>query len=518
MRGVTGIPVKSTQKQTYQSSRNPILNPMGKSGGNSYEPIVDMNLSEDFLAKRYQDYHGRHITIEKSPPLPPIESSTFRGIFNRKIESCCQMCNFFFIDADVKAKAVKTAMLEQILHFLKTEDQSSQLQIPDINRILEMVQRNICHSIKQFDDKLQFNESCPSILIPQWAHASLAYDILLQLLRVRPEAFTLEYVDRILYLLNSSDANERTKMKFFVGGLCITRPELREQMMIRMIKLLISHQQGVVPPFAVGSVLEILMEMFTWKIPQAEEIHAMVFRMHIIPLIADKYMCFFMKELHTILTHFMEISQVQVNVVVDAVIKYWPKTRLSKQIQLLGIMSSAIPKMSQRDFAPRIVKMFAIYSQCSLSPSSKLAEAALSIWDSHEIQAIIGIFSKQVFPLIAPSLVRIAKEHWNESIRRMAIKAVAFITKTDHKFNADAISALKAIDMDQFNNWSTIIRAASKNDLKLRIDSKMSEIDAIFRQRQYTTTPGGRNRDIKANMSGAALPRIITPKLISMKT
>ncbi len=45
-----------------------------------------------------------------------------------------------------------------------------------------------------------------------------------------------------------------------------------------------------------------------------------------------------------------------------------------------------------------------MYSHCATSLSSKLAEVSFSIWDSLEVQAILGIFCKQVFPLIVPSL------------------------------------------------------------------------------------------------------------------
>ena len=512
MWGKAACPAKSQPKIPYASTRSAVLRPItGRRGAE--DPISDLNFSDEISAQRFRDFHGANISIEKTPPLPPIEMPTFKGIFEKKVNACKQICNFVYIDADVKAKAIKQTTLEQLLAFLKLEGQAEKLQKDDADKLLDMVAVNICRSLPMPNSSLLLQESCPNILIPQWQHTAIVYDILLQMLRIYPQYFSLEFVDRILYMLNSSDANERTRMKFFVGGFCMQQPTCREQMTIRMIKMIIDHQNGVIPPFAIGSVLEILLEMFNWE-GQNRDLNSVVFCRYIAPLVADTYLTFFMKELASACEYFMRAAQKHVNVVVDAIIKYWPRTKLSKQVFLLNILTSAIPHLSQRDFAQRISKICPIYAECLLSPSSKLSEAALAMWDSMELQAIIGIFAKQVFPLVVPALLKVSKEHWSESVRRTAAKGMSFVMKTDPKFNAEAIASLKALDKEEQNKWITIAKAAVASESQFDLNEKLAEIDAVFTDKDYHTGPITEPKTVApSNMK--SLPRIITPKLLS---
>jgi hypothetical protein len=59
-------------------------------------------------------------------------------------------------------------------------------------------------------------------------------------------------------------------------------------------------------------------------------------------------------------------------------------------------------------------------------PIIELAEASLALWDSLEVQVILQIFCRQVFPLIHPSLLRTSKEHWSASVRQSVMRALAF--------------------------------------------------------------------------------------------
>ena len=149
-----------------------------------------------------------------------------------------------------------------------------------------------------------------------------------------------------------------------------------------------------------------------------------------------------------------------------------------------------------------------------LSPSSKLSEAALAMWDSMELQAIIGIFAKQVFPLVVPALLKVSKEHWSEAVRRIASKGMSFVMKTDPKFNAEAIASLKALDKEEQNKWITIAKAAVASESQFDLNEKLAEIDAVFTDKDYHTGPIIEPKTVApSNMK--SLPRIITPKLLS---
>lgn len=291
------------------------------------------------------------------------------------------------------------------------------------------------------------------------------------------------------------------------------RRECCEAILIKLIKMLIDHEHHVIPPFSVGPVLEILITLFKWGI--GESVASELFQHHIIPLIADDYLIFFITQLIPVLDHFMNSSPAHVNMIIDAIVKYWPKTRLSKQIRHLNIMSKAFVLMSQKELQARIPKMFAIYTECMTSPASKLADAAFAFWNSLDAQAIITIFSKQIFPLVVPTIAKVTKSHWSDGIRRSAMKGMNFVMKTDARY-VDTVS-LRPLDAG-LTTWNSIVTAACAHDKKIRQQEKLKEIDKMFRTGEDPKVQGNRGAQSRSSMHKStgnlpAKPRVVVPKI-----
>ena len=127
--------------------------------------------------------------------------------------------------------------------------------------------------------------------------------------------------------------------------------------------------------------------------------------------------------------------------------------------------------------------------------------------------AILGIFAKQVFPLVVPAMLKVSKEHWAESVRRIAARGMSFVVKTDSKFNAEAISSLKAIDKEEQNKWITITKTAAAKDNQLNLEEKIAEIEVVFSEKEYYSGPMCDGKTATP-VNVRSLPRIVTPKLL----
>jgi hypothetical protein len=282
-------------------------------------------------------------------------------------------------------------------------------------------------------------------------------------------------------------------MKFFIGAYCFQRPDFQGHIIVRLLKILIDHQHQINPPFGVDSILEILLVLFQ---SQQHEIavHTFIFREHLLPLITNQYLPFYVKKLSSVLDYFICADQVNGCAVLDEIVRFWPRTRLTKQVQLLEIMTETIPHLSHREFAKRIPKIVRLYALTCVSPSSKLAEASLALWDSLEVQAILQIFCRQVFPLIYPWLVRASKEHWAANVRQSATRALAFVTKTDAKLTSDGMLLLET--EEAAGRWREVVRLAALRDNGIDVRKAQLAVENWFNDAGRELLPRNRKLSI----------------------
>jgi hypothetical protein len=364
-------------------------------------------------------------------------------------------------------------MLEEFVGLVHDQQLISQLTGEHISKLLNMVSINVLRPLGNCNPLLLIGEDCPDIPLPQWPHLSLVYVILLKLLEHRPDCFTIEFADGIIYLLNSASESERMQVKFFIGGFCVQFPAWQDRIMIRLIRMLVDHREGIIPPFGVASILEILLELFQRR-RQEVAVQNVIFKDHLLPLISNRYFSFFVRKFNCILESFHAADPVNGALFIDSVSLCWPRTHLSKQIHLLTIVASIIPHLSRRDFVSRLSTLFRLYSELSCSASSKIAEVALSLWDSLEIQALVTIYGQKVFPLVVPSLIIAAKEHWCGTVQLAANRALTFVSRVDHRAIPDA--TFRIMSIDRISPWTIVATEAARRDSLIKLPVVLEEI------------------------------------------
>jgi hypothetical protein len=500
----------------YNTARFPTLTPIEAFSPDVFsprvkEPIIDLNVTATVtVSKPLHAFHGQDITINITPPLPPLDSPQFPASFEQKVTACSTLCRLNFLTADSSAKIAKLSTLDEIANFPSDSPSVSALSSDQIALLLNMIAVNVCRPLGNCNPLLLIGDECPDCPLPQWPHLSVVYVILLKLLEHRPTDFSLDFVDTIIYLLNSESESERMQIKFFLGGFCVQFPDLQDQVMIRLIRMLFNHREHIIPPFGLPSILEILLELFQLR-RRETALSTVIFRDHILPLVSNRYFSFFVAQFTRILTTFHAADPVNGALFIDAVSSRWPRTHISKQIYLLTILTSIIPHLSRRDFSARLAILFRIYSEATASVSSKLAEAALALWDSLEFQALVGIYAQQILPLIVPSLIVAAKDHWCPAVQLAATKALQFVSKTDYRALTEA--TFRIMSTDRISPWMTVATEAARQDALIRLPEVVEELRRLKNLGSIYDRPDRAASVPRMPAQADLVPHIVQPKL-----
>ncbi|OHS99049.1 hypothetical protein TRFO_08609 [Tritrichomonas foetus] len=455
------------QKNGFKTTRVATLDPINPDS--EEEPLIELDFEfNSGKTKRNVGFRGKNIQIDHTPPLPPPSSPSFQSIFDKKIQSCCQICNFNYSDADISAKAMKETLLEHFLTLLSNEESSSQLSPENVQKLLNMIAVNTLRKFESVEQIAFISEANVNIAAKAWPHLQYIYQILLLLVKQHPDKIPVEFAEKIVPLLNSTDQNERVQVKFFFGGYCLQKPELQNQIIIMLLKTVVDYLNKVVPPYGIASVLEIVRELSKLC---SSDISSIIIENYILPLFKTNHLSFFISEMKQTVEYFMEKEQRNVNLVIDYLLRYFPKTKMIKQVYFLNILTESIPKLTQRDFSSRITKIFSIYGWACKSPSSKVSDAAFRLWSSLEVQAIIGIFANKVFPIALPILFSVAQDHWSQGVRQNAVKAIEFANKTDKKIVTEFQQSRGFMnkESEEASKWEKIAELASIRDKNVNV-------------------------------------------------
>lgn len=458
------VSINKGQPHAFQTTHIPTLAPMNNSNSDK-EPLIELEFEMKCDSMKFNNrLHVKNNIIEHTPPLPSPNDISFQNIFDRKIKACLQTCNFGYADAEASVKAKET-LLNHFLTFLESSKTSKSLSAQNVSKLLEMIKVNIVRKIDGIERIVFISEDNPNVTVREWPHLQIIYRILQLVLKYYTAYIPPEFAVSIVSALNSTDEKERFQVRDFLNTYCVKNPESQSLILIPLLKSLVDYGNSLSPPFGIASTLELIRNLSR---NLGSDISFLIFSNYILPLLKAPHLSFFYKEMQTTIQFFMLCEQRNVTQVIDYLLKYFPYTIMIKQVYFLNLLTETIPKLSQRDFSSRIEKIFAIYTRCSKSPSSKIADTALNLWQSLEMQAIIKLFAPKIFPITLPALFSIVQEHWCQSVRQNAQKAIDFANKTDKRIVCDIqsrnTSTNSNTETEESKKWAKLAELASKRD------------------------------------------------------
>ncbi|KAK8890618.1 hypothetical protein M9Y10_035399 [Tritrichomonas musculus] len=502
-----------------------------------YEPVADENIPMDFLQNisgmRSSRSGGFNMVsfdtqvnpaLLSLPPLPKLNSPEFSEAFEKKIELCNYICDFYNPQLDTVAKIDKKKTLEEIFNIVSKVELLYKLQNDQIAQILTMCKNNIIRDLPVLNAHLIFSEDLPPISEPSWPHLNIIYQIMFSIFQQcnRHPVFTNQFILDLLPMMQSPDPVERQVLDRFIieylksrEGKLATQNYINSVFFPTLSRLLTTHIESKTPPFIVGPILQIYLHIFQCT-RQDKNSTQQVYN-QILRLLSDYHLSTFEDQFYSIIDFFSDESSAFASMLARALITHWPKSCAEKEASFVRMMIDVMPKISSRDLAPLVPRIFSLLAECVSSQSLKVAEQSFHIWTSHKIEPIISEHSKKIFFLTYELVLKGAREHWSRSIRINLVTVLQLLQKISPRIinntvniNNKNISPYKLSDQKMKNTspikpknqqdeimkfindekqvkkkegvakWAEIARMAAKRDKRINLGKKLSEITMLF--------------------------------------
>ncbi|OHT00526.1 hypothetical protein TRFO_32762 [Tritrichomonas foetus] len=485
-RGVTA-PIKN------QSHSNPILlskNEDSRPRQIIYQtnvPLSDVNIPSSMANCSFLEIPQEFI-IDILPDMPPVFSSKFHDIFEKKVKLCKQQCAFLDEKKEELSILCKTNALNEILHlFSGSTAPTNTMEDDEIDLLFDMLKTNIIRKIPIIEKNAYYFDDLPSLYVPSWPHLSIVYQILNRLVLCIPcsPLFNIDLLKEFIPIFDTPDSNERGLIVQFFTNLLNNNFNPAIHLLSFLERALIDHisDDDDRPPFRISTILPIVHLIFNLS-PNQLPIFSRVFSKAIVPLLADRYMTSFVNPLQRLIEFFVEDNAVHAKQVVHQILKTWPKMKSTKQSYFMNILNDTLPRMNYREIVKCVEKVFIINGYGLTSLHEKVALASLSMWNRLEIERIIAGNTKAIMPIALPALAKTVSAHWSQQVRQTAKMTLSMLAKYDNRLAQEYLNMgnlTQAVNNGKSGRtWASIVKQAQANDKSINVSQKINEIINSF--------------------------------------
>ncbi|XP_071833818.1 serine/threonine-protein phosphatase 2A 56 kDa regulatory subunit epsilon isoform-like isoform X1 [Apostichopus japonicus] len=373
---------------------------------------------------------------------PPAEQA---DLVSKKLRQCCVVFDFMDAVSDLKGKEIKRASLNELVDYITTgRGVLSEDLYPEI---VQMVACNIFRTLPPSDNPEFDPEEDDPTLEASWPHIQIAYEFFLRFLEVpdfKPSV-AKRYIDQkfvlqLLDLFDSEDPRERDFLKTVLhriyGKFLGLRAFIRKQINHIFLRFIYEteHFNGI------GELLEILGSIINgFALPLKAE-HKQFLIKVLIPLHKAKGLGLYHAQLAYCVVQFLEKDATLTEPVVKGLLKYWPKTCSQKEVMFLGEIEEILDVIEPSQFQKIQDPLARQLARCVASPHFQVAERALYFWNNEYILSLMEENITVIMSIMFPSLYRISKEHWNQTI----IALVYNVLKTFMELNNKLFDELTA--------------------------------------------------------------------------
>ncbi|XP_038078521.1 serine/threonine-protein phosphatase 2A 56 kDa regulatory subunit epsilon isoform-like isoform X1 [Patiria miniata] len=367
----------------------------------------------------------------------------------KKLGQCS--CVFDFMDAvsDLKGKEIKRASLNELVDYITTErGVLSEELYPEV---IHMITCNIFRTLPPSENPDFDPEEDDPTLEASWPHLQIVYEFFLRFLEspefqpsIAKKFIDQKFVMQLLELFDSEDPRERDFLKTVLhriyGKFLGLRAFIRKQINHIFLRFIYEteHFNGV------GELLEILGSIINgFALPLKNE-HKQFLIKVLIPLHKVKCLSLYHAQLAYCVVQFLEKDATLTEQVTKGLLKYWPKTCSQKEVMFLGEIEEILDVIEPSQFVKIQEVLFKQLARCVASPHFQVAERALYFWNNEYVLSLIEENSESVMPIMFPSLYRISKEHWNQTIVALVYNVLKTFMEMNSKLFDDLTSGYKA--------------------------------------------------------------------------
>jgi hypothetical protein len=278
-------------------------------------------------------------------------------------------------------------------------------------------------------------------------------------------------------LFGTPDSDERQELVHFFRGYIPKHQNQKEFIIAKLLILIRSHLQVVPKPFHVATALPVLLICFQLTgntSGQKETIEKLI-----LPLIHDLHL----EILHVHVENFLEFYTADhteyVVVVVREILKYWPKSSVSKICLFMIMLFEFVPRLTGPDLAMYLPRFLQIVATNCNSSSARIAEVSFSFFLTPEFDELMLSQSEMMLDALVPEVAKCAKESWESTMRERATLCLIIMEKFDRREFARVLqrpSRPKEFER-QKAGWTDII---SKCEDEIDVQKKLQEVERLF--------------------------------------
>nr|QWX95809.1 PP2A phosphatase regulatory subunit [Strongyloides stercoralis] len=355
------------------------------------------------------------------PMIRDTPSSEQTTMAIEKLRQCQRIFDFYDPVSQLKSKDIKRAALNELIDYITSS--KGVIVEPLYPEIIRMVCLNIFRVLPPSDNSEFDPEEDEPTLEVAWPHLQLVYELFLRFLESQDFQATIgkKYIDQnfvlnLLDLFDSEDPRERDFLKTVLhriyGKFLGLRAFIRKQINNMFLSFVFETDSFN----GVGELLEILGSIINgFALPLKSEHKVFLVRV-LLPLHKPRCLSLYHAQLAYCVVQFIEKDASLTPQVINALLKFWPRTCSSKEVMFLGEVEEILDIIEPEQFKKIIKPLFKQLAKCVSSPHFQVAERALYFWNNEYIISLIEESSAEVMPIMFPALYRVSKEHWNQTI------------------------------------------------------------------------------------------------------
>jgi len=466
------------EKKAKLTSANPPVTPLTKG---KYAQGGTMVVKKDRRQSSSRFNVTKNRELVKIPALKDAAADQVESLFKRKLQQCCVVFDFIADPlSDLKWKEVKRGALDEMVEYVSHN--RNVITEPIYPEAIHMFAVNTFRALPPSSNPAgaEFDpEEDEPTLEASWPHIQLIYEFFLRFLESPDFQPTIakKYIDQkfvleLLKLFDSEDPRERdflkTTLHRIYGKFLGLRAHIRKHINNIFYKFIFESERHN----GIAELLEILGSIINgFALPLKQEHKTFLLKV-LIPLHKARSLTVYHPQLAYCIVQFLEKDSTLTKVVIEGLIKFWPKVHSPKEVMFLNELEEILDVIEPNEFKKIMVPLFKKLSVCVSSPHFQVAERALYYWNNEYILSLVSDNTPEVLPIMFNSLYKNSKSHWNKTIHGLIYNAMKVFMDIDGTLFDECSKNYKAEKNKEIekskhlkNEWIRIKKAAELNPL-----------------------------------------------------
>ncbi len=184
-----------------------------------------------------------------------------------------------------------------------------------------------------------------------------------------------------------------------------------------------------------------------FALPLKDE-HKLFLEKTLLPLHKTRYLSLYFRQLAYCVVQFVEKDAQLAPLVVNSLLKMWPKTNSIKEVLFLSELEELLELCGPEQFRLFAEAMFKQLATCINSHHFQVAERALVFWNNEHILMLMAGQLAVLLPIILPVLSAHSHTHWNKNVQILVLSALESLMELDSRM-FDACVAQLAVKKEE---------------------------------------------------------------------